>query len=122
MKKFLLIIISATVALATLLAFTSPSTKSESYVEYHVPDYYNGSISTDSLIEIYKLLPIDFRNDIRFLYMNVVNRSDSNFTYKGVKVERKNNDWYFYYKDASVIAHNIDLEYLSSIILRSSTY
>lgn len=122
MKKFLLIIISATVALATLLAFTSPSTKSESYVEYHVPDRYNGSISTDSLIKIYKLLPIEFQNDVQHLYRGVINRSDSNFTYKGVKVERKNNDWYFYYKDASVIAYNIDLEYLSSIILRSSTY
>ena len=124
MKKFITFFAIALISTCTIVtAFTTSnaSTNQDSYIEYNITDYFTGSISVDHATQIYKLLPLDIQDAIITTYYAVSTDSRSNFTYNDVKVRHVNNDWYFNYKGNSIIAHNVDLVYLNTIIKRRAS-
>lgn len=121
MKKFITffaIVLIGICAIATAFTTSNAATNQDSYIEYNITDYFTGSISMDHATQIYKLLPLDIQDAIITAYYSVSTDSRSNFTYNDVKVKHVNNDWYFDYKGNSIIAHNVDLTYLNTIIKR----
>lgn len=124
MKKFIIffaIVLIGICAIATAFTTSNATTNQDSYIEYHITDYFNGSISMDHATQIYKLLPLDVQDAIITTYYSVSTDSRSNFTYNDVKVKHINNDWYFDYKGNSIVAYNVDLAYLNTIIKRRAS-
>lgn len=124
MKKFITFFVIALMgicAIITASTINNASTNQDSYIEYNITDYFTGSISMDHATQIYKLLPLDIQDAIITAYYAVSTDSRSNFTYNDVKVRHVNNDWYFDYKGNSIIAHNVDLTYLNTIIKRRAS-
>lgn len=124
MKKFITFFAITLISICVIVtAFTTSNavTNQDSYIEYNITDCFTGSISMDHATQIYKLLPLDIQDAIITAYYAVSTDSRSSFAYNDVKVRHVNKDWYFDYKGNSIIAHNVDLAYLNTIIKRRTS-